>query len=178
MTQCTAEAQEVTVARAIELKHNAALISALAHETSKLFTEAADLLGPINEKLAGQWKKYLQLKAAFYMSYAYNYCGENELTLDKCGDAIRALQESEKYYAKAEALCKDYSKTKGFAKYAHPEKHLYHQKVPYDPPQLELKATYGLKAAVKAEGDLPPVKEATIHQSETDPKNSSGCSIQ
>ena len=31
--ECTAEAQEVTVARAIELKHKPDLISALAHET-------------------------------------------------------------------------------------------------------------------------------------------------
>lgn len=38
--QCTAEAQEVTVARAIELKHSPGLISALAHETSQLFAKA------------------------------------------------------------------------------------------------------------------------------------------
>ena len=31
--ECTAEAKEVTVARAIELKHKPDLISALAHET-------------------------------------------------------------------------------------------------------------------------------------------------
>ena len=31
--ECTAEAQEVTVARAVELKHKPELISALAHET-------------------------------------------------------------------------------------------------------------------------------------------------
>ena len=29
LNQCTAEAQEVTIARAIELKHNASLISSL-----------------------------------------------------------------------------------------------------------------------------------------------------
>ena len=33
--QCTAEAQEVTIARAIELKHNPSLISSLANETSR-----------------------------------------------------------------------------------------------------------------------------------------------
>jgi len=39
--QCVAEAQEVTVARAVELKHKASLISALTYETSKLFNAAS-----------------------------------------------------------------------------------------------------------------------------------------
>ena len=47
--QCTAEAQEVTIARAIELKHNPGLISALAHETSKMFTTAADNLHTLDQ---------------------------------------------------------------------------------------------------------------------------------
>lgn len=38
--QFTAEAQEITVARAIELKHSAGLITALAYETSQLFMQA------------------------------------------------------------------------------------------------------------------------------------------
>ncbi|GIX81523.1 hypothetical protein CEXT_467311 [Caerostris extrusa] len=37
---------------------------------------------------------------------------------------------------------------------------------------------YKNKAAMKAEGDLPPVKEATVHQSAHDPKNTSGCTLQ
>jgi hypothetical protein len=57
------------VARAIELKHNSALISALANETAKLFHEADNLLNTLNDKVAGQWKTYLQLKAAFYTAY-------------------------------------------------------------------------------------------------------------
>ena len=36
------------------------------------------------------------LKARFYAAYAYNYAGENLLAEDKCGEAIRALQESQK----------------------------------------------------------------------------------
>ena len=41
LNQCTAEAQEVTIARAIELKHNPSLISSLCYETSKMFTTAS-----------------------------------------------------------------------------------------------------------------------------------------
>jgi hypothetical protein len=35
--QCKAEAQEVTIARAIELKHSAKLISSLANETATIY---------------------------------------------------------------------------------------------------------------------------------------------
>lgn len=38
--QCQAEAQEVTIARAIELKHNATLIAALAFETANFYQKA------------------------------------------------------------------------------------------------------------------------------------------
>ncbi len=46
IAQCTAEAQEVTVARAIELKHSPGLIAALAHQTALLFQSAGLILSP------------------------------------------------------------------------------------------------------------------------------------
>lgn len=86
---------------------------------------------------------------------------------DRCGEAIRALQESQACYKRSIELCKEYAKTKGPARKVHPENHsffkrlapkiqitlekcerengfIYHQKIPDDPPELELKATYGL----------------------------------
>lgn len=237
LNQATAEAQEVTIARAVELKHNAGLIAALSHETSKMFTTAADSLASLDHKIFAHWINYLKLKATFYMAYAYNYSGENMLNQDKCGEGIRALQEATKCYETASKLCKEYSSTKGPGTKAKPDKHhffrriapiinrtlekcerengmIYHQKVPYDPPELELRATYGLaspeeyclppsaplwtattyaafdltknmeedmarntKAAQKAEGDLPSVKEADVHQKPGDHSNDSGCSI-
>lgn len=59
----------VTVARAVELKHNPSLISALANETSKLFMDAANTLRPFKPEISAQWIKYLELKSAFYLSY-------------------------------------------------------------------------------------------------------------
>lgn len=59
----------MTVARAVELKHNASLISALANETSKLFLDAANTLRSFKSEISAQWIKYLELKAAFYQSY-------------------------------------------------------------------------------------------------------------
>ncbi|MCL4145815.1 UNVERIFIED_CONTAM: hypothetical protein GTU68_005802, partial [Idotea baltica] len=96
LNQTTAEAQEVTIARAVELKHNPGLISALSNETSKMFTTAADSIESLNDKQFGHWKRYLRLKSTFYLAYAHNYAGENLLNQDKCGDATRSLQEAKK----------------------------------------------------------------------------------
>jgi len=170
MNQCTAEAQEVTIARAIELKHNPTLVSALAHETSKMFTTAADNLHTLDQKVFGHWRAYFEMKAQFYLSYAYNYQGEAVLAEDRCGDAIRCLQESTECLKKATAMATEYSKTKGPGTTARPEKHnffkrlgpivqrtlekcerengfIYHQKVPYDPVELPTnEKTHGLVA--------------------------------
>jgi len=168
LNQCTAEAQEVTIARAIELKHNPGLISSLSYETSKMFTTAADSLSTLEPKSFGHWRAYFQLKSKFYMAQAFNYQGENMLGQDKCGEAIRSLQESKKIYKEAIDGAKEYAKTKGPGTQAKPEQHqffrrlaaiiqrtlekcerenglIYHQKVPYDPPELVLSdKTYGL----------------------------------
>lgn len=170
INQCTAEAQEVTIARAIELKHNPTLVSALAHETSKMFTTAADNLHTLDQKVFGHWRAYFEMKAQFYLSYAYSYLGEAVLAEDKCGDAIRCLQESKACLGKAAIIATEYAKTKGPGTTARPEKHtffrrlgpivqrtlekcerengfIYHQKVPYDPVQLPTnELTHGLVA--------------------------------
>ncbi|RWS10874.1 BRO1 domain-containing protein BROX-like protein, partial [Dinothrombium tinctorium] len=105
--------QQLTIARAIELKHNAALISGLANEASKTFLAAASSIKALDATKFGKWLKYFQLKSVFYEAYAYCYLGENLLSLDKCGEAIRALQEAEKCLATAKELCKEYEKAKG-----------------------------------------------------------------
>jgi len=168
--QCTAEAQEVTIGRAIELKHNSSLVSALAHETAQLYTTAdCSLKALAVDKVAVKWQKYLQFKAEIYRAYAYNYHGETLLAQDKCGEAIKCLETSQSHYAQAAQLAKDYAATKGAGSTVKPTEHLffrklgpivqrtldkcvrengfiYHQKVPPVVADLELKATYGLVA--------------------------------
>jgi hypothetical protein len=168
LNQCTAEAQEVTIARAIELQHNPKLISTLAVETSRMYTTAFESLSTLDNKIFGHWKSYFGLKAKFYSAYAFNYQGEALLAEDKCGDAIRSLQESKKVYMSAKDLAVEYAKTKGKGTQAKPEKHqfftrllpilnrtlekcerengfIYHHKVPYDPVDLEMNdKTHGL----------------------------------
>ncbi|XP_053316000.1 BRO1 domain-containing protein BROX [Spea bombifrons] len=176
--QCQAEAQEVTIARAIELKHNAGLIAALAHETANFYQRVDHTLSSLDPAYIAKWRSYIQLKMCFYMAYAFCYHGETLLSGDKCGEAIRSLQEAEKFYGKAEALCKEYGQTKGPGTTAKPSGHLffrklgavvkntlekcqrengfiYFQKVPPQAPELELKANYGLVEPVPFE--LPAI---------------------
>ncbi|CAB1340192.1 unnamed protein product, partial [Coregonus sp. 'balchen'] len=174
MFQCQAEAQEVTIARAIELKHNATLIAALAFETANFYQKADHTLNTLEPECSSKWRKYLQLKQHFYMSYAYCYHGQTLLASDKCGESIRSLQEAEKCYSRAEALCKEYRQTKGPGSTAKPSEQLffttlgglikntlqkcerengfiYFHKVPAEVPQLELKASYGLAEPISFE---------------------------
>ncbi|XP_039594587.1 BRO1 domain-containing protein BROX [Polypterus senegalus] len=174
IVQCQAEAQEVTIARAIELKHNASLIAALAFETANFYHKADHTLTSLEPEYTTKWRKYLQLKQCFYMAYAYCFHGQTLLGSDKCGEAIRSLQEAEKFYNKAEGLCKEYQQTKGPGSTAKPSEQLffrklgtsvrntlekcqrengfiYFQKVPPEAPQLELKANYGLVEPVPFE---------------------------
>nr|KAF6399582.1 BRO1 domain and CAAX motif containing [Molossus molossus] len=177
LIQCQAEAQEVTIARAIELKHAPGLIAALAYETANFYQKADHTLSSLEPAYSAKWRKYLLLKMCFYTAYAYCYHGQTLLASDKCGEAIRSLQEAEKFYAKAEALCKEYGETKGPGPTVKPSGHLffrklgnlvrntlekcqrengfiYFQKIPTEAPQLELKANYGLVEPVPFE--FPP----------------------
>lgn len=67
--QCLAEAQEITIARAIELKHAPSLISSLAAETSRTFLSGASSIKALDPSIAGKWMKYFTFKSAFYDSY-------------------------------------------------------------------------------------------------------------
>lgn len=104
------------------------------------------------------------------VSQAYCYLGENLLEQEKCGPAIRALEESERHFGLATKLCRDYGQLKMAVKTsmnAKIDEHLFfrnlrplvgrvkdkcvrengfifHQKVPKDCPPLEMKATHGL----------------------------------
>ncbi|XP_016109650.1 BRO1 domain-containing protein BROX-like [Sinocyclocheilus grahami] len=178
IVQSQAEAQEVAIARAIELKHNVSLIAALSFETANFYQKADHTLNTLDPECSSKWKKYLQLKQHFYMAYAHCYHGQTILAGDKCGEAIRSLQEAEKFYSRAEALCKEYRQMKGPGSTAKPSEQLffkklgtfikntlekcqrensfiYFHKVPAEAPALELKASYGL--AEPSSFELPPL---------------------
>uniref|UniRef100_A0A0R3RU14 BRO1 domain-containing protein n=1 Tax=Elaeophora elaphi TaxID=1147741 RepID=A0A0R3RU14_9BILA len=168
--QFTAEAQEITVARAIELKHSAGLITALAYETNHLFMQADESLGKLDQSLFEKWRYYLQLKSQIYTAYAYAFLGENLLSQDKCGDAVRACREGISCFNVAVDFAGKYRKANGPGITAKPDSHLffrrirpllerhmekaerengfiYHQKIPDICPEPEGKPTFGLVEA-------------------------------
>jgi len=165
--QCLAEAQEVTIARAIELKHAASLISGLCVETSKLFYQACLSLKDLDQEKVGKFQKYLNLKSTFYEAYAYCYHGESLLDQEKSGEAIKSMQECEKNVELLKKLCKEYAKAKGFGTSYRLDQHpvyyrllaiskrikdkcerenvlIFHQKVPAEGITLYSKATLGI----------------------------------
>ncbi|KAB5517248.1 hypothetical protein PHYPO_G00187510 [Pangasianodon hypophthalmus] len=150
IVQSQAEAQEVTIARAIELKHNAGLVAALALETANYYQKADHTLNTLDPECSNKWRKYLQLKQHFYMAYAHCYYGQTLLASDKCGEAIRSLQEAEKYYVRAEALSRGLIKNT-LEKCQRENGFIYFHKVPEEAPVLELKATYGLAEPISFE---------------------------
>uniref|UniRef100_A0A914CXJ7 BRO1 domain-containing protein n=1 Tax=Acrobeloides nanus TaxID=290746 RepID=A0A914CXJ7_9BILA len=167
INQCTAEAQEVAIARAIELKHAPKLICALATETANKYQECDKCIGSFDPTTFDKWRRYFQLKHRFYLAYAYAYLGESLLAEDKCGMAVRACKEGIASYELAEDFCAKYAKATGPGFIAKPEKHLffrriqpllkrhlekaerengfiYHDKVPDECPLLDNSACYGL----------------------------------
>ena len=51
------------------MKHSSSLIASLAFETGKQFKITDNSLKAVEEPLVQKWRKYLQLKATFYLSY-------------------------------------------------------------------------------------------------------------
>ena len=49
------------------------------------------------------------------MSYAYYYLAEDRLAQQECGEAIRSLKESEKYYEVALEMARKYSNLKSMS---------------------------------------------------------------
>ncbi len=57
-------------------------------------TIQADSLANLDKSVCEKWSRYLALKSKFYKAQAYCYFGQDLLAQDKCGDAIKCLQES------------------------------------------------------------------------------------
>ena len=89
------------------IKHKPLLIAALAHDTESFFEEADRQLAAVKkDDIVGKWRKYLQLKQVFYNSYTYCYKGLAFLSEDKCGDAVKCLQEAKSQFLACEKKCK------------------------------------------------------------------------
>ena len=72
-------------------------------DTKDFFSDADKQLAAVkNNLIVGKWRKYLQLKEVFYTSYMYCYHGLQLLAEEKCGEAIKCLQESKTEFIRCE----------------------------------------------------------------------------
>ncbi|KAK4473166.1 hypothetical protein MN116_004347 [Schistosoma mekongi] len=167
INQSLAEAQEITVARAIELKHKPHLIAGLANETAKFYEKCGLSLTQCNSKVVGKWKKYSEFKQFCYEAYAYIFYGSDLLIKEKAGQAIAVLREASVSYNKAVRASHEYTKVEGVSLSTKAPDHcffrrlpgliertssrcevdnglIFHQKVPTVAPVLEAKAEHGI----------------------------------
>ncbi|VDO81032.1 unnamed protein product [Soboliphyme baturini] len=171
-SQCLAEAQEVVVVRAIELKHKPAVTFSVSLDTARRFSESAERLKAKDMTKFGKWYLYLMLKNELYLAYAFTFFSDSLLAEDRCGEAIRTVREAHSKLDKAIALSVEYKKAKGASsapvkidehhfvqrlrpilkrmtdKCNHENGIIYHQKVPMELPDFELKPLFGIAEAV------------------------------
>ncbi|KAL5970411.1 hypothetical protein TSMEX_001864 [Taenia solium] len=158
--QSLAEAQEVTIARAMELKHDPGIIAPLACETATLYEKCRLGLQNIPEALVAKWRAYCIFKTACFRAYAHCFYSESELKADRCSMAIASAQEALKYCTQAQNAAKVYRSGSGaefcFIRRLQPYAQrtltkaqtenamIYHQKALATMPQLRLKASFGI----------------------------------
>lgn len=70
-------------------------------------------LEKLDQSIFGKWRSYLQLKVQIYTAYAYAFFGEDLLSQDKCGDAVRACKEGISCFDVAVDFAAKYSKASG-----------------------------------------------------------------
>ncbi|KAF7256231.1 hypothetical protein EG68_06562 [Paragonimus skrjabini miyazakii] len=177
--QSTAEAQEITVARAIELKHDAGLIASLAKETAAVYEKSGFALKPYDLKVMGKWLKYLEFKKHCYDTCAYVYYAEHLLKQEKAGVALAVIAEAEKTYKQSLEVGKAYARADGVGLSAKPADHcffrrlgtmvestrrklerengiIFHQRVPTAAPTFDLKAKFGIAEPKTPDIDFTP----------------------
>ncbi|XP_078741542.1 BRO1 domain-containing protein BROX-like [Lampetra fluviatilis] len=180
--QVRGEAQEVTVARALELGHAPGLLTGLCKDTAAIFKMADESLAKVKLESFTKWRNYLQLKEKFYLAYMRVSQARQLLSSDRCGDSISCLQQARQHYQEAEALCKAHSRAGGaggvllglshcdfftrlgrdihsaLERSSRENGFIYFQKVPDSPPDVDVSATFGCVQA--AEVALPPLSAA------------------
>lgn len=109
--QCMAEAQEISIVRAIELKHKPLLIAGIARDTFEKFGDSAAAIRQlVGDKKVGKWQRYLLYKSKILEAAAYGYYGIHLFDQEQCGNAIAVLRAAQTHMAKALELAHGYLK--------------------------------------------------------------------
>lgn len=85
----------------------------LKKKTDKFWKYLDESLGKLDQSLFERWRFYFQLKSQIYTAYAYAFLGENLLSQDKCGDAVRTCREGISCFDVAVDFAGKYRKANG-----------------------------------------------------------------
>merc|ERR1712023_564597 len=123
---CLAEAEEITVARALSKKHGPLVVSGVALACSHNFKAASEaikqMIRSLKDNQFGAWSQYLQFKTLFYRSRALCAMGEfkvEEPDVEKpgkknAGIAICYFKNAWETYTKACEMGQAFGARKGF----------------------------------------------------------------
>ncbi|XP_028394731.1 BRO1 domain-containing protein BROX-like [Dendronephthya gigantea] len=115
--QCLAEAQMVTINRAVRKGNKPALISQLAHEVAKKFITASTTLQKCG-KAVEKWRLFLMFKVELYLAVARCFQGVSFLEEnEQSGMSVAVLTVASKHIAACHHLAKEYAKLKPKAKH-------------------------------------------------------------
>ena len=115
--QCLAEAQMLTINRAVNKGNKPALISQLAHEVAKKCISASTILQKCG-KTVEKWRLFLMFKAELYFALARCFQGVSFLEEnEQSGMSVTVLTVASKHIAACLHLSKEYAKLKPKAKH-------------------------------------------------------------
>eukprot|EP00127_Corallochytrium_limacisporum_P004449 Clim_evm3s164 gene=Clim_evmTU3s164 len=100
---CKAQAQELSIYKAIDVKHDPSLISSIANDTAMKFAETKNGFKSVNAK---DLMFYSAVKEKMYQGYAYAYHGNILLKQEKSGAAIKSCQSGSQAALDIERMCR------------------------------------------------------------------------
>ncbi|CAL8462981.1 g2515 [Coccomyxa elongata] len=108
---CIAEAQSLTVLRAIQKGNAPSLIASLAVDAAAAFESAAGTAsGVAATKADSKFKLYADYQAAVHRAYGQCFAGVEQLTAQQAGAALRHLGDARDLVAAAQAASKAYDR--------------------------------------------------------------------
>lgn len=107
---CLADAQGITVLRAIQKGNEPTLISSLSRDARDQYTEAATALSSISDGANCKLFCYLAYKQASYECYSHIFNGIAQWKRGNAGTGLRSLKEAEICYRKAKKAANVYDK--------------------------------------------------------------------
>lgn len=108
---CTlADAQSISVLRAIKKGNQSALIASLARDTCDLYASAETLLASYPKAVGSKLDEYMKYKAAAFEAYAHVFSGITAWKARQLGGALRCLMDAESAFFSAKKAASVFDK--------------------------------------------------------------------